>query len=368
MGAPQRPSPGLIWSKRPSESELRIHFNNGSTIVVNGAFQPDSLRGVGLDLLILDEFASMKPEAWTEVFRPALADRQGRALFIGTPKGRNHFYEHFDYAANDPAWQAFQFTTADGALVSNAELLSAARELDPDSYRQEFAAEFISTGRHRVYYTFDPAIHVRPVSFEPRSSSRLVSRFQRQSYVHAPHSEIGRTVYVLDEIVLRDGHTEAACQAFFQRVEPFFKQVRYDHWPLEVDVYGDASGYQKRTSAAETDWVIIRQFFGQLKGTFRFSLRSTTANPPVRDRVNCVNRMLRTQSDDARLFIDPRCRELIKDLEQVAWQTDATGAATSDIDKSDRLRTHTSDALGYYIAQAFPLKPLIGYQNTGRIL
>jgi hypothetical protein len=88
----------------------------------------------------------------------------------------------------------------------------------------------------------------------------------------------------------------------------------------------------------------------------------------VRDRINCVNSRLRNNLDDARLFIDPRCRELVKDLEQVAWATDSTGAVTSDVDKSDRARTHTSDALGYYIAHAFPLKPLIGHQSIGRLL
>ena len=156
-----------FWSKRPSESELRIHCTNGSIIVVNGAFQPDSLRGVGLDLLVLDEFASIKREAWAEVFRPALADRQGRALFIGTPKGRNHFYDHFEYAHNDPNWQAFQFTTADGGFVTAVELSDAARELDPESYRQEFGGEFLTANRNRVYYTFDRAIHIRACHFDP---------------------------------------------------------------------------------------------------------------------------------------------------------------------------------------------------------
>jgi hypothetical protein len=137
---------------------------------------------------------------------------------------------------------------------------------------------------------------------------------------------------------------------------------------LDIEVYGDSSGNQKRTSAADTDWAIIRRFFGSWKGRYQLSVRVQPSNPPVRDRINCVNSRLRNNLDDTRILIDPHCRELVKDLEQVTWATDSTGAVTSEIDKSDRARTHTSDALGYYIAQMFPLKPLIGPQSSGRLL
>ena len=80
------------------ETDLRLEFPWGATIAVRGADNYDSLRGEGLDFLVLDEYASMRPEAWTEVLRPALADRRGRALFIGTPQGHNHFYELFERA------------------------------------------------------------------------------------------------------------------------------------------------------------------------------------------------------------------------------------------------------------------------------
>ena len=90
------------WSKTPSETDLTIDLSFGSTLAIRGSDRPDSLRGDGLDFVVLDEFASMRPEAWTEVLRPSLSDRHGRALFISTPKGRNHFYEHFEYAKTDP--------------------------------------------------------------------------------------------------------------------------------------------------------------------------------------------------------------------------------------------------------------------------
>jgi hypothetical protein len=310
----------------------------------------------------------MKPEAWAEVLRPALTDRQGRALFIGTPKGRNHFYERFEYAHNDPNWAAFQFSTAQGGLVPDEELSLVARELDPVSFQQEFGGEFVSANRHRVYYTFHRDLHVRPLGFQCLYPLIWSIDFNVNPMCMLLMQRVGDTVFVFDEIVLPNANTEAACQAFLEKAEPLYKLVPGYQRPLSVEVYGDASGHQKRTSAAETDWTIIRHFFLRWKGTFQESFHILSSNPPVRDRINSVNSRLRNTLEENRLFIDPRCRELIKDLEQVAWAVDSTGAVLPELDKSDRTRTHASDALGYYISQVFPLKPLIGHQSSGRIL
>jgi hypothetical protein len=123
---------------------------------------------------------------------------------------------------------------------------------------------------------------------------------------------------------------------------------------------GDASGHQRRTSGSATDWTIIREFFARTIPHFNHSIRSNSVNPAVRDRVNCVNARLRNALGEAHLFIDPRCRELIRDLEQVSW---APGA--SEIDKRDPARTHDSDALGYYVSQLFPLRSIGGHESSG---
>ena len=107
---------------------------------------------------------------------------------------------------------------------------------------------------------------------------------------------IGDTVQVFDEIVLPNANTEAACQAFHERIEPLYKPVPTYLWPMRIFVYGDASGHQKRTSAADTNWTIIRQFFARWKGRYQESFHVLTANPPVRDRINCVNSRLAQQS------------------------------------------------------------------------
>ncbi len=357
------------WAKRPNETELRIDLTWGSTIVVSGAFKPDTLRGEGIDFLVLDEFAALRPEAWNEVFRPALADRQGRALFIGTPQGRNHFYDHFEYAKTDPDWESFQFTTAQGGLVHAGELAGAGRQLDPDSFRQEFEAEFTATGRNRAYYAFDRAVHVGPVSFDVMRPLVWSIDFNVNPMCMLLMQRVEEMVHVLEEIVIKpEANTEAACQAFLKRALVHNAQVPFYQRPLTVQVYGDASGNQRRTAGVSTDWAIIREFFGNWRGTFEPAHYTASVNPGVRDRINCVNSRLRNLMDETRVLIDPRCGELIKDLEQVTWAVDATGAPTSELNKSDKARTHTSDALGYYLSQAFPLKGKVGEQPKGRIM
>jgi hypothetical protein len=120
---------------------------------------------------VLDEYASMAPEAWTEVLRPALADKQGRALFTGTPQSHNHFHELVQRARTLADWKAFQFTTAQGGNVTPEELQSAAKELDEKVFRQEFEASFENLGVGRAYYAFDREHNVRNLGF--RSSYEL---------------------------------------------------------------------------------------------------------------------------------------------------------------------------------------------------
>ena len=106
------------YIEKKNESELSIRLLNGSIIALKGADNPDSLRGVGLNFIVLDEFADMKITAWTEVLRPTLSDKEGSALFIGSPKGRNHFYDIWtDGIDGREEWSSFQYTTLDGGNV-----------------------------------------------------------------------------------------------------------------------------------------------------------------------------------------------------------------------------------------------------------
>jgi hypothetical protein len=160
------------WASLPNETDLRIELISGGTICVKGADNYDSLRGDGLDFLVLDEYACMAPQAWTEVLRPALADRLGKALFIGTPQGFNHFHELYESARSKSDWGAFQFTTAQGGNVPAEEIESAAQQLDNRIFRQEFEASFETLGVGRAYHAFDRVHNVRNLAFNPRAPCR----------------------------------------------------------------------------------------------------------------------------------------------------------------------------------------------------
>jgi hypothetical protein len=342
---------------QPLETDLTLRLGNGSSISLRGADQYDSLRGNGLDFVVLDEFAQMRPEVWTEVIRPALADRKGRALFIGTPQGHNHLYDRFHFAQTDPDWAAFRFHTLDGGNVTREELAAAARELDDRLFRQEFEASFEATAVGLAYHAFSRAANVRSCEYRP--GARLI--WSLDFNVHPMCSVLaqadGDEVEVLDEIVLHDANTPLACEKFWERIRPWRNAGR---GAIHIEIYGDASGYARRSSASYSDWHLIRNFFAQRAGQAVAHIKAANSNPAVRDRINIVNSRFLNAAGERRLFIDPKCKELILDLERITWRVDDSGQPTSDLDKSDRMRTHTSDALGYYLASAFPFVSKIG--------
>jgi len=123
-------------------SELRVDLVNGARITLYGADNPDSLRGIYLDGVVLDEYADMQPRTWTEVVRPALADRQGWAIFIGTPKGQNGFYDLYEHAKGQRDWYAGMFKMSETRLMTADELASLRATMAPEEYDQEFECSF----------------------------------------------------------------------------------------------------------------------------------------------------------------------------------------------------------------------------------
>lgn len=135
----------MLHEIRYNESELSVIFQNGSIITLYGADNPDSLRGIYLDGVVMDEVADMKPNVWGEVIRPTLADRQGWALFIGTPKGINLFYEMYERAKSDPTWYTAIYRADETGILPQEELEAARREMSESQYAQEFLCDFAAS-------------------------------------------------------------------------------------------------------------------------------------------------------------------------------------------------------------------------------
>ena len=122
-------------------AELRVDFL-GRRIQLYGSDNPDSLRGQYFDGVVLDEIGDQNPKIWNEIIRPSLADRKGYCLFIGTPKGNNHFKDLFDRADKEEGWAALEFKASETNLIDEEELLSARKEMGDDKFNQEFECSF----------------------------------------------------------------------------------------------------------------------------------------------------------------------------------------------------------------------------------
>mgnify|MGYP003646259301 FL=1 len=130
--------------KAAHENTAVLTLINDRKIYLKGSDRPDTLRGVGLSYVVLDEYASMKPEVWEMILRPTLADVKGGALFIGTPAGKNHFYKLFQDAHEQNDWEAFQFASTDNPLLDPNEIAAAKSTMSTQAFRQEFEATFES--------------------------------------------------------------------------------------------------------------------------------------------------------------------------------------------------------------------------------
>lgn len=125
-----------------NEVELRADLPNGSQVRLLGADNADALRGIYLDGVVLDEYGDQDPRAWSEVISPALADRQGWAVFIGTPKGRNSFYDIWDRGQSDPKWFSMMLRASESGIIPASELEEQRQIKSEEEYAQEFECSF----------------------------------------------------------------------------------------------------------------------------------------------------------------------------------------------------------------------------------
>ena len=323
----------LNWVAKTNETELTITLVNGSVIALKGADNYDSLRGVGLDFIVLDEFADIDPEAWYETLRPTLSDKAGKALFIGTPKGiGNWAYEIYQNTQDDAAnWQSFSYTTLDGGQVPQEEIDQARKDLDERTFRQEYMATF-ETFSGRIYYSFDRNFNV--VKYEGNTPDVVYvgMDFNIDPMSAVIATRIGDTLHIIDEVRIFSSNTQEMIDELKQR----FPRTKF--W-----VYPDPAGNQRKTSAGGVTDVTLLSNAG-------FVVKAPRHHTPVRDRINAVNSRLCSSSGIRHLIIDPKCKYTIEGLER---QTYKEGSSQPDKDSG---YDHMNDALGYMVDYLFPVR------------
>jgi hypothetical protein len=316
---------------KTNETGLTIKLINGSVISLKGAERSAVLRGRSLDHCILDEFSEMRPEVWFEVIRPSLSDREGSALFIGTPKGRNHFYDLWakgvDGADN---WESFQYTTLDGGNVSEHEIEQAKADLDERTFNQEYCAQFV-TYSGLIYYNFDRATSVVKAE-DDGGVLHIGMDFNTDPMSAVVALRKGNSLICIDEVVIFGSNTDEMAKEIHQR---------YPN--RQIIIYPDPAARQRKTSSAgRTDLSILNNS--------GFMTKARSAHPAVRDRINSVNSRLKSGSGERHLFFTDKCKQAIKSLERQTYKE-----GTSQPNKDDGY-DHMNDALGYMVEYLFPIK------------
>jgi hypothetical protein len=316
-----------------------VMLDSGSKILLRAVDEYERLRGTNLAWFGLDELTYSQEGAWSRL-EGRLRDPKARRLCgfaVWTPKGFDWVYRKF---IQDPTGA---FETVMASPYENRFLLEQVPDFyerlkgsyDENFFRQEAMGDYLNSKGGLVYQPFLRSANVRRVDLDPHSPIYWAVDFNVDPMCSVVAQVRGGEYSVLDEIVLRRASTEQACEEF---------RKRFGLPAAGLVVYGDASGAAMKTSGS-SDYGIIREYFRTRAA--KVSYRVPSANPAVRERVAAVNAKLRNAAGDIRLFVDPKCKELIADFEQVSYLEDST-----QIDKDrDRRRTHLSDALGYLVWQ-----------------
>ncbi len=323
----------MNWTKKINESDLSIELVNGSKIFLRGADNYDSLRGVGLNFLVMDEFAMIEEKAWSEVLRPTLSDTGGSALFISTPQGQGNWaYDLYQKGIQgDQGWASWQYTSLSGGRIPPEEIESARQDLDERTFRQEYEASF-ETYAGRIYYGFDRTLNVKDcedtdlsvlyvgIDFNIDPMSMVIARLK------------GDTLHVIDEIRMFSSNTQEAVEELNSRYPK-----------SKIWAYPDPASKQRKTSAGGLTDLLILQNAGLI-------CKVPNSHTPVRDRINAVNSRLCSHAGLRHLLIDPKCKYTIEGLERQVYKQ-----GTSQPDKSSGY-DHQMDALGYMVDYLFPIK------------
>lgn len=319
-----------LYIKHKDESDLTITLLNDSIIALRGSDKPDSLRGPGLDALVMDEAAFQKKAAWN-ILRPMLADKKGWALFISTPKGYNWFYDLYLAAEHRKGWARFQFTTLDGGNVDEEEIELAKSELDEKTFNQEFLASF-ETLTGRIYYNFSR--EENKTDYEITAAPILVGMdFNVNPMTAVIGQRAGNQIILFDEVVMPDGNTDLMAQEI---------RKRYPKHP--VFVYPDPTGNRRQTNApaGQTDFTILR--------SHGFTVFAPTKPYSVADKFNTVNAALCNKSGLRRVLVKKgTCSQLCR-----GWDGYCYKENTGLPDKSGGL-DHETDAAAYLICYEIPI-------------
>lgn len=340
----------IPYELNKAENHL-VFRDSDSKVLFRSLDDSERLRGTNLAWFCVDELTYATEDAWLRL-EARLRDPKARRLCgfaVWTPRGFDWVYRRF-LSGDYPGYQTFV-----ARAFENKHLLDQVpdyyerlkQSYDPRFYAQEVLGEYLNVQAGRVYEAFDRKRNLAPGKLDLMRPLLWALDFNVDPMSSIVAQQSGRRIQVLDEIVLRRATTQQACEEFAER---------YPDHPGGLIIFGDASGQRMQTTGA-SDFQMVRDYLRSIRyGNVRMEL--SKANPSVKDRVTLVNGMLESAGGEVRLQVDPKCKELIKDFEQVCFKPDS-----AVIDKeADPMRTHLSDALGYLVWQQCRQQSPFGFQ------
>lgn len=333
---------------KPNESVCSLTLKSGHVIKLVGLDNYDNLRGAGLWFVVVDECADVAFEAWDETLEPMLATSDGHALFIGTPKGFNWFYDFhqkgmgvqsFDEDGNlkdSAGFRSFTYTTLQGGNVSAKKITKARNEKDPRTFRQEYEASFESY-EGRVVYAFVRAESVKACAYDPNLPIEIGMDFNINPMSAVIWQHKDGIDYQVSEIVIPTSNTDEMVSEIRTR---YGRNGNVGH----ITVYPDPAGAQRRTSAQGRTDIGILQAAG-------FRVIAMSSHPLVRDRLNVTNARFQAADGTRKAFVDPSCKLSIAAYERLVFKE-----GTNEPDKSSG-HDHIVDSTGYLLFGKYAYKP-----------
>jgi PBSX family phage terminase large subunit len=331
------------------EHHIKFKYNQQRNIITIGytqvyAYSLDNyknIRGIEIGWAWLDETRDTKREAF-DVILGRMRDRRTNKRQIkltSSPCGFNWLYDYFVGPSKNPKYRCVQGSSHENPFLPEGYVESLKESYDSKMYQQEVLGEFVSTGTGQVYYAFDRSKHVAPVTFNPNHRIQVGMDFNVNPMTAVVFQAYDNRLYVLDEVYLMTSDTH---QMGLNLIASHGQNLR---------VIPDSTGNSRKTSAkGQTDHSILKDL--GLEVIYNH-------NPARFDRYVCVNNLC----EKSRLVIDPKCKNLIKDLEKLSYKTGTTEPDVS----SDKSLGHISDALGYGAWFSYPIvKPSSGVSMSTR--
>lgn len=320
-----------------NKSSLTMQFINGSILQLLSAERYENIRGDGYTFAVLDEVSVMKdPDVWTMIIRPALADKEGGCLFIGTPKPGSWFQQLYKIglSKDNKEWSSHSYTSEEGGNISLKEIAAMKETMTEKQFAQELEGTFQIVGNRVIEYFTEENIK----SCQDNGGELVVGMdFNVNPMTAVISMEVGDELHVIKCYKIRDYDTNR-----------LMIDITTDFPGRSIRVYPDPTGRARKTSTiyGATDHTIIEQHGGVV-----VTPRQVTSK---HDAITTLNAMMCNFKKRRRLFIDPSCTELIDDLFAWTYNDKLSGREPDKLSGND----HLCESLYYITYSLFPMREI----------